>query len=422
MFPLLCRAPSLDLPWLTEAQVGAGIQVPPNASRILAHWGLLEALAEVSVSPQAVRLRSYADGRILSEQRFVPLAQALYGAPYCNVHRADYHNLLVAKCRQLGVAVRLGARAETVDFAAPSVTLADGSVLAADLVVGADGLKSRLRSLLLGRPSPPFLTGDLAYRILIDVARMRADPALAELAATPMFNIWMGPQAHAACYLLKGGELYNVVLCCPDTLPADVSVAPAVPGELESFFAGWDPRLQSLLALAHDVSKWRLQNSRALASWVHPAGRFALLGDACHATLPYIAQGAAMAVEDGAVLGGLLARLQRRDQLPDVLALYQALRKPRTERVVRASSRQQHFFHAPDGPLQLERDRVLLADGAAPGFPNPWRDAEFRDWLFGYDAFVEADRAWVRYAREGRFWEQEHNDQDPDQEQPVGQG
>ncbi|KAF8245522.1 FAD/NAD(P)-binding domain-containing protein [Wilcoxina mikolae CBS 423.85] len=370
-------------------EVGAGIQVPPNASRILGRWGLADAFNQVSVSPHALRLRSYSDGKILSEQPFIPMVQDTYGAPYCNVHRADYHNLLVDKCRSLDVTVLLDSHVHTADLSAPSITLLNGTTLTSDLIIGADGLKSKLRALLLNRPSPPYLTGDLAYRILISASLMREDPDLAELATTPMFNIWMGPRAHAVCYLLKGAQVYNIVLCCPDNLPEDVNIAPAAPGELESFFASWDPRLQKLLALSHDVSKWRLQNSRQLETWVHDSGKFTLLGDSCHATLPYLAQGAAMAIEDGAVLGGLLGKLQRKEQLGDILKIYESLRKARTERVVEGSTHQQDVFHLEDGEKQRERDEVLLKDEVKPGFPNKWRDDEFRDWLFGYDAFEE---------------------------------
>ncbi|KAI5857268.1 hypothetical protein BZA05DRAFT_460566 [Tricharina praecox] len=379
------------------AEVGAGIQVPPNASRILAKWDLVDEFNKVSVSPHAFRLRGYATGNLLSEQPLVPMTMDAYGAPYCNVHRADYHNLLVDKCHALGVKVMLNSRVVSADFNAPSITLSTGEVLTADLVIGADGLKSNLRSLLLGGPSPPYLTGDLAYRILISAELMRADPELAELASKPIINVWMGPRAHAVCYLLKGGEVYNIVLCCPDNLPADVNIARADPGELASFFSTWDPRLQKLLSLSHDVSKWRLQNSREMQTWVHPAGRFTLLGDACHATLPYLAQGAAMAVEDGAVIGALLAKVEAKEQIPDVLKLYETLRKNRTEKVVKASTQHRDVFHLEDGELQQQRDAILLADSRAPGFPNKWRDEEFRDWLFGYDAFEQANQGWEKY-------------------------
>lgn len=328
-----------------------------------------------------------------------------YGTPYCNVHRADYHEILVNKCHELGVTVLLNSRVISSDLSAPSITLASGETIHADLIIGADGLNSHLRASLLGKPSPPYLTGDVAYRILISADLMRADPLLAELVKRPIMSIWMGPNSHAVCYLLKGGSLFNIVLCCPDTLPKGVDTAPAAPGELEELFASWDPRLQRLVAISHDVSKWRLQNSRAMETWVHPGKKFALMGDACHATLPYLAQGAAMAVEDGAMLGALLENIKTKAQLGDLLDLYESLRKPRTERIVLASSHQRYLNHMLDGKEQQERDRLLLEDKPKPGFPNKWKDAEFRDWMFGYNVFEEARIGWERYVSEGRFWE-----------------
>lgn len=133
-----------------------------------------------------------------------------------------------------------------------------------------------------------------------------------------------------------------------------------------------------------------------MASWVHPDGRFVLLGDACHATLPYLAQGAALAVEDGAVLGRLLAHVTaaHRDNLRPLLDAYEQLRKARSTVVVRGSTALQNVFHMPDGAAQRERDRVLLEDRPTEGFPNRWRDPVFQPFLFGYDAYAEADRAW----------------------------
>jgi len=160
---------------------------------------------------------------------------------------------------------------------------------------------------------------------------------LRELANNPAINYWMGSNAHAVCYLLKGGGLYNIVLACPDNLPELVNTQAADIQEMRDFFAKWDPRLKTLLSIVQETSKWRLQNSEEMKKWSHPSGKFALLGDACHATLPYLAQGAAMAVEDGAVLGTLMEKLGDKAQLKDVLVIYEKLRKERTTRVVKSS-------------------------------------------------------------------------------------
>lgn len=148
---------------------------------------------------------------------------------------------------------------DSIDFSAPAVTLATGQTIDCDLVVGADGLRSKCRELYLGHADPPQNSGDLAYRILVRASDIRKDPELAGLAETPMLNIWMGPRAHAVCYLLKGGDLYNIVLICPDDLPPGVAQQAADLDELRAIFQTWDPRLQKLLGLVQQTFKWKLE-------------------------------------------------------------------------------------------------------------------------------------------------------------------
>lgn len=229
---------------------------------------------------------------------------------------------------------------------------------------------------------------------------MRAHEDLREFVDRPAINFWMGPKAHAVSYLLKGDGYYNIVLICPDNLPEKVDVASAPAHEIEEFFEGWDPRLRRMIERVTEVSKWRLHNSCEMKSWTHKGGRFVLLGDACHATLPYLAQGAAMAVEDGAVLGGLLGKLEHKSQLAGVLKLYESLRKSRTTRIVQESSHQRQVFHLEDGEEQRRRDRELLSDRVRPGFPNKWRDPAFRNFLFNYDAAREVEAAWAKFKGE----------------------
>ncbi|KAI5777577.1 hypothetical protein EDC01DRAFT_759834 [Geopyxis carbonaria] len=381
-------------------EVGAGIQIPPNSSRILTKWGMGEQLRRDAVLPEAFVFRSYKDGKELNRQPMLPYAEETYGAPYLHIHRADFHKTMVSTATELGVDVRLNACVQAIDFSKPSVTLATGETIECDLVVAADGLKSKCRELFLGHADPPRLTGDLAYRIIVKAEDMKKDPVLEPLTRVPVINYWMGPDSHAVCYLLQGGGLYNIVLICPDNLPADTAVVDADIGELRGLFANWDIRLQRLLGLVQQTFKWRLQNSEEMDSWVHPEGKFALLGDACHATLPYVAQGAAQAVEDGAVLGGLLAHVSRADRnnLRPLLDCYEQLRKKRTTVVVKGSSHCRDIWHLHDGPEQEKRDATLLADEPVEGFPNRWRDPVFQKFLFGYDAFAEVDKAWEKLA------------------------
>jgi len=276
--------------------------------------------------------------------------------------------------------------------------------------VGCDGLRSICREMLVGHADPPHETGDIAYRILVPVQDMRPHPELQEFVESPAINYWMGPDGHAVCYLLKGGNLYNVVLLynhlpswemlidiAPDDLPKNMNTAKGDVEEMRAFFGKWDPKLRKLLSLVDTCLKWKLQNSdpSALATWVHPYGTFCLLGDAAHATLPYLAQGAAISVEDGAVLGGLLGKICSKNDVPRVLALYEELRRPRTSAVVLGSRKQRDIFHLHDGPEQEERDRVLLGQHPPQsGYPNQWADPVMQEFLFGYDGDVEVERAW----------------------------
>lgn len=356
--------------------------------------------------PHSFILRSYRDGKILSTQPLIPHCESVYGVPYLHIHRADYHRILVEEAIRQGVDIRLNSFVTAVDFERPAVQIRNqGEPFVADLIVGADGLKSVCREALLGHPDPPHLTGDLAYRIVVEASAMKAHPLLAELVERPNINYWMGPDSHVVSYLLKGGSLYNIVLICPDNLPELVNQQKADLDEMHALFRNWDPQLRALLSLCKDTSKWRLQNSREMPSWSHPSGRFTLLGDACHATLPYLAQGAAQAVEDGAVLGHVLAKISSPAHLPDALAIYEALRKPRTTRVVTSSSHLgRDIFHLHDGPRQRERDRQLLRfqDEPFEGYQNRWRDPVFQRFLFSYDARDAVDKAWAVY-RAGRF-------------------
>ena len=238
--------------------------------------------------PSDFILRSYHDGRILSKQNMVPYAIERYGVPYLHIHRADYHKILVAEAERLGVSMKLGSTVMTIDFEKPSLHLRDKPEFHADLILGADGLKSICREALLGHPDPPRLTGDLAYRVIIKASDMKQHPDLKVLVEKPTINYWMGPNSHVVCYLLQGGGLYNIVLISPDNLPELVNTAKADLNEMRAFFQKWDPKLKALLGLVQETSKWRLQNSEEMERWSHPSGKFALLGDACHATLPYL--------------------------------------------------------------------------------------------------------------------------------------
>ncbi|KAI4210889.1 MAG: hypothetical protein LQ351_006293 [Letrouitia transgressa] len=369
-------------------KIGAGIQIPPNASRILKRWNILENIEAVSVRPSDFILRSYHDGRILSKQNMVPFAERCYGVPYLHIHRADYHKILVEEAERLGVKILLGSMVSGINFEKPAVQLAEKPDFDVDVILGADGINSVCRDALLGRPDPPHLTGDLAYRIIVKAEDMKKQPELQEFAEKPAINYWMGPRSHVVCYLLQGGSLYNIVMIAPDNLPELVNTAKADLQELRDLFQSWDPRLQKLLSLVQETSKWRLQNSEEMKSWSHQSGKFALVG-------------AAQAIEDGAVLGSLFGAIERRSQIGDILTIFENLRKSRTTKVVKGSTTLRDIFHLQDGPMQQERDRQLTKEAPFEGFPNPWADPVFQPYLFSYDVEKEVEQAWGKYKAGG---------------------
>lgn len=269
-------------------KVGAGIQVPPNSSRILDRWGILSKLRPNAMHPEHITIFSYRDGSVLSSLNLFPSMEKIYGQPYLHVHRAAFHKELCDEAGRLGVKFRLGSVVTGIDFEKTAVRIRNQEDLAADLIIGADGLKSPCREALLGRADPPHLTGDMAYRIVIKTEEMKKYSELVKLATEPSFNYWAGPGGHAVGYLIDHGNSFNMVITAPDELPDNVQSAKGDLDEMKRRFKDWEPRFKLMLTLIKEVGVWKLQNSVELESWSHPKGRFVLLGDACHATLPYL--------------------------------------------------------------------------------------------------------------------------------------
>lgn len=392
---LLEQAPQLG-------EVGAGIQVPPPSVRILHTIGAYDYVRESSMIPSNVFFYRWQDGSELSSQNLVPLTQDAYGSDYLHVHRADYHSALVRRAKELGVEIELNSRVELVDLENESVKLTNGKVFSGDVVVGYDGIKSVLRSAILNRADPPYTTGDMAFRALVDVKAATADPELKKLFRQPNINFWLGPQGHIVVYLLQGGKTINIVALTPDTLDEGLSIKDSSREELKEVFKDWDPQLLRLFDSVHETRKWKLQNSRELPTWTHKTGNVIVLGDASHATLPYLASGASQALEDAAVLAGLLARIETKAQIHDVLKMTESLRKWRSTQIVQGSTEARGLYHMPDGPKQEARDAELKVNPPRLGCPNRWADPKFRDFLFDYDAFAEAERGWKEY-KLGKF-------------------
>jgi salicylate hydroxylase len=243
-------------------EVGAGIQVLPNSSRVLQHWGLEDALTPYMTRPRVCNFLGW-KGNLISSMDFHESEKQYPGTWYRDFHRADLHRCLLGRALELGARFTCSARIVDiragVDETTATAVAADGREWSADLVVGADGVFGTLVEKLLGRPEPPIKTGDLAYRLLLSTEEMLKDPELAGFVTDPQVNYWLGPDAHAGefvCqwstdyahrsvnYVLRGGEKFNMVLLVPDDIPED-SLASTVEGNVQemcALFEGWDPR------------------------------------------------------------------------------------------------------------------------------------------------------------------------------------
>jgi salicylate hydroxylase len=190
--------------------------------------------------PTIVTVHRYS-GKILARQEsFDEKIQANYGAPFIDMHRADLQKALVERATDLGVTFRLGQRVESIDFSKPSVKTIAGLEFSGDLIVAADGLWSRCRENFLNRKDAPLPTGDLAYRIVLKIDELE-DEELRRWVQNPEVHFWVGPGAHVVGYSLRAGTMYNIVLLCPDNLPADVAKQAGSVEEMKQLFVGWDP-------------------------------------------------------------------------------------------------------------------------------------------------------------------------------------
>ncbi|GME33298.1 hypothetical protein T310_1599 [Neofusicoccum parvum] len=366
-------------------QVGAGIRVPPNSSRLLLDWGVnLDSVKKViSHGNRFVDWK----GRKLLDVSYDDMEEK-YGIPYYLIHRADLINaLLEAAARNSYVKVKTNNRVVEYNFSDPSVKTEQGDWYSGDLVLSVEGIKSSVRTAVNGEPLEPRDTGDVAYRILVPSGPLLNDPKTRHLVQEPWATHWIGPEAHAVGYPLRDGELYNIIIDVTHRTDKGTQLQEeewrkqADNKELVERFKGWCYPVQKLCGLTGEYLKWKLVDfNRPLERWVHPSGKVALLGDACHPMMPYMAQGAAQAIEDAGVLRAALANFSN---IPQALSEYQQHRAPRAEYIVKNTRVLQEWIHLYDGAAQERRDELMRYDDLA----NPifWAHTLRKDWLFGYD-------------------------------------
>lgn len=347
-------------------EVGAGLQISPNGLAVLRALGLEDGLARDAPRARAVVLRDYANGAQVTRLDLNRLAP---DQAYYLVHRADLVDLLADAARQAGVQIRLLQkvdRAEPVDGVGTTLCLANDARISADLVVGADGLHSRVR-VALNREDAPFFTGQVAWRAVVP-----NDPGLGDDA-----QVFMGPGQHLVCYPLRGGKLVNLVAVQERAgWAAEGWNHFDDPDNLRAAFSGFGGQAAELLRLVDKVGLWGLFRHPVAQNWYGPG--VAILGDAAHPTLPFMAQGANMALEDAWVLADCLAR---HGLGQEGLAAYQQARRDRVVRVISVANGNARKYHLRPGPVRAAAHLALRLGGTmAPG-----RMLHQFDWLYGYD-------------------------------------
>jgi salicylate hydroxylase len=353
-------------------EIGAGIQISPNATRILERLGLTKPMHEYGVRPLAVQIRRWDDGRILARQPLADYCERIFGAPYYHFHRAELLDLLAAALP--AHLIRLDHRCVDIKQYPDRVEIKfhNGVAAEADLVVGADGIHSSVRELLLGAESARF-SGHVAYRGLVLAERM------AHLGLEVNASSWWGPDHHFVHYFVGAGARYvNWVAAMPGEWRVESWTEQGDVADALREFEGWHPQVRAIISATEHTNRWALYDRDPLPRW--SAGRAVLLGDAAHAMLPYMAQGAVQAIEDAAVLARCLERTAR-NELTQALRRYEETRKARATRCQEGSRSNGQMYHLADGEEQRLRDANL---GSVMTVPLPQNA-----WLYSHD--VEAE-------------------------------
>lgn len=331
-------------------EVGAGLQLSPNAMHVLHELGVAEAIKALAFAPQAAVMRHFKTG---DEYFSVPLGQTCvqkYGADYLHIHRADLHTVLQQACVDLGVNIHLdqGIKAYQQVNNNVSIEFESGATQTFDILIGADGIRSNVQACMLGT-QPPDFTGQVAWRGTV------AANKLPKGLVKPNANLWVGPGKHFVSYYLRGGDLINFVAVEERTDWRNESWNEAGDVvQLRDTFKGWHPEVTELLDATDSCFLWALYGRKPLPQWVDK--NVALLGDACHPMLPFLAQGAAMATEDSYVLAACLAKTSNTQQ---ALQQYQSLRIKRATDIQSSAGKNAALYHM-STPVERSKLSVLM--------------------------------------------------------------
>lgn len=353
-------------------EVGAGIQLSCNATRILTALGVGEALAGIAVYPEGRDYRAWDTGERLFWTPLGRRAEVTFGSPYYHAHRAELLGVLLDALGQQGL--RLSSRVSTFSQDADSVaiTLADGATFEGDILVAADGIHSTVRSGLFGQEQPRY-TGNVAWRGLVPAE------AIAHLQLEKVTGVWMGPDRSIVQYYVSAGRTFNWIGISRSPLASRESwLAEGDVNDALADYAGWHPTIQTVISATATVLRQALYDREPLASW--NVGRVVLMGDAAHPMLPFYAQGAAQSIEDAYVLAGCIAIWPGEPAV--ALSQYVRLRQPRTAWMQGLSRREEELYQMNDVHTIAQRNQRMRRRRTPETAEFPPEQIR----LYGYDA------------------------------------
>jgi salicylate hydroxylase len=391
--------------------VGAGIQLAPNMARILDRLGCWKQIAAEAVQCSETSIREGSTDKELGNVK-LDYVEKTYGYPHMVGHRASLANALYDGClKEKAITFKLGSWISDAKFGAkPSfqVNPVSGDApyrVEVDVLLAADGVKSPTRVAMLkelGETADAKDTGQAAYRIMLTREQMKDDPELLALLDADSVTRWIGEKRHIIAYPIHNKQIYNISTAQPDVnfaaAPSATYTTKGSKAAMLQVYGDFCPMIHRMLNLVPEgeVVEWKLRVHDPLSTWV--SGSAALVGDACHPTLPHLAQGAAQAIEDAAVLGVTLAPQRIADGKPETinkaLKIYEQVRKDRAEALVELAAENGRAMHLGSGKAKEERDKLFAALKAGKGpVPDKWADADVQRMIYGVDVVEEAEKA-----------------------------